>query len=244
MKFSVVIPAHNEEGNIENTILALQEALEGKFDFEIIVIADHCTDSTEAILSTLAPKISTLKWFKNSDRNGFGMAIRCGLNHYTGDAVAIFMADASDSPNDLLIYFEKIEAGAECVFGSRFIKGSVVTDYPKYKLFLNRIVNFILRVLFRHGTNDTTNAFKCYRREVIEGCRPYISRHFNLTIEIPLKAVIRGYSFETIPISWTNRVAGVSKLKLKEMGSRYFFTLVYCYLEKLLTGQDYKREHH
>ena len=242
MKFSVVIPAYNEEEVILTTLEDLISKLEGAFDYEILIIDDHCSDKTIEIVEALAKKNERIRVVSNQKKGGFGMAVRCGLDNFAGDAVVIYMADASDSPEDLISYFSAIENGAECVFGSRFIKGSKVVDYPKHKFLLNRFVNFMIKLLFRHRYNDTTNAFKCYRREVIEGCRPFISRHFNLTIELPLKAFIRGYKFEVIPIRWTNRAAGVSKLKLKEMGSRYFFMLVYCLMERWLTGEDYKRD--
>lgn len=243
MKFSVVVPAHNEEGCIRDTLEKLVETLDKKgFDFEIVVVADHCTDSTETILEEFSKCESRVRWIRNEKSAGFGMAVRAGLDAYTGDAVAIFMADASDSPLDLCAYFDKIQNGAEAVFGSRFIKGSKVIDYPIHKLILNRFVNLLIRVLFRHGLNDTTNAFKCYRRYVIDGCRPFLSPHFNLTVELPLKAVIRGYKFVIIPISWENRKTGISKLKIKEMGSRYFFIILYCLLEKYMVGKDYIRK--
>lgn len=241
MKFSIIIPAHNEEEVISATLIELGLALEKKFDYEIIVVNDHCYDKTVEKVEELISENKKIRLVRNEKRPGFGMAVRCGLDHYTGDAVAIYMADASDSPEDLVKYFEEVENGAECVFGSRFMKGSKVVDYPKHKYLLNRCVNFFIKIVFGHRYNDTTNAFKCYRREVIEGCRPFISRHFNLTVELPLKVLIRGYKFNVIPISWTNRAAGISKLKLKEMGSRYFFMFLYCLLEKFLTGNDYKR---
>lgn len=242
MKFSIVIPAHNEEACIESTLsLLIAKLAESDLDYEIVVVADHCSDDTELIVARLAIKNPSIKLIKNPNQGGFGMAVRAGLDAFIGDAVVIFMADASDSPDDLLKYFTKIANGAECVFGSRFIKGGKVVDYPKHKLLLNRFVNSLIRVLFQHGMNDTTNAFKCYRREVIDGCRPFLAPHFNLTVEIPLKAVIRGYKYEIIPISWCNRTSGVSKLKLKEMGSRYFFIIIYCLLEKWMVGKDYVR---
>lgn len=242
MKFSVIIPAHNEEGCISRTMKELTAKLaDSPFKYEIVVVADHCTDKTEKIVRKLVRKNKKINLVINKNSPGFGMAVRAGLDAYTGDAVAVYMADASDSPEDLLKYFAEIKSGAECVFGSRFIKGSRVVDYPGHKLVLNRIVNFFIRVMFQHGLNDTTNAFKCYRREVIDGCRPFLSPHFNLTVEIPLKAVIRGYKYEIIPISWHNRTTGVSKLKLKEMGSRYFFIILYCLLEKWMVGADYRR---
>lgn len=242
MKFSVVIPAHNEAGCVADTLSRLCQVLarEG-FDYELIVVADHCTDDTAAIVNRLAAENAGIRCIENEEQPGFGMAVRAGLDTFTGDAVAVFMADASDSPEDLVAYLRRIEAGADCVFGSRFMKGGDVVGYPIHKLILNRIANTVLRLLFRHGLNDTTNAFKCYRRDVIDGCRPFLSPHFNLTIELPLKAILRGYSYQVVPIRWTNRTTGVSKLKIKEMGSRYLFIMLYCLLERWLTGTDYHR---
>jgi dolichol-phosphate mannosyltransferase len=138
-------------------------------------------------------------------------------------------------------YWEELNKGVDCVFGSRFIKGGGVIDYPTVKYVLNRTANLFIRVLFRHGLNDTTNAFKAYRRTVIDGVRPILSPHFNITVEIPLKAVIRGYSFTTIPITWRNRRHGVAKLKIREMGSRYFFICLYLWMEKYFSRGDYMK---
>ena len=151
------------------------------------------------------------------------------------------MADDSDDPADLVRYYRVLEQGYDCAFGSRFMPGARVEDYPRLKLVINRIVNFGIRVLFRHGYNDTTNAFKAYRREVIEAVDPLLSHHFNLTVELPLKAVVRGFSFQVIPVSWRNRTAGSTKLSLQEMGSRYLFIVLYVFLEHHLSRGDYRR---
>ncbi len=141
----------------------------------------------------------------------------------------------------MVVYWKKLCEGWDCVFGSRFIKGGGVIDYPWLKLRLNRFFNLFIRVLFRHRLNDTTNAFKAYRREVIQGCRPLIAPHFNLTVELPLKAIVRGYTWTVVPITWRNRQAGEAKLKIKEMGSRYFFIVMYVWLEKYFSRGDYRR---
>jgi dolichol-phosphate mannosyltransferase len=172
---------------------------------------------------------------------GFGHAVRAGLDRYTGDAVAIFMADSSDSPEDLLRYHQVLSEGFDCAFGSRFIKGGGTRDYPLFKLLINRLVNLAIKVMFRHGYNDTTNAFKAYRREVIDNIHPLLSNHFNLTVEMPLKALTRGHTFQIVPITWSNRRQGVSKLKLQEMGSRYMFIVLYVFLEHHLSRGDYRR---
>tara|TARA_B100000989_G_scaffold284670_1_gene251683 strand:+ start:1769 stop:2440 length:672 start_codon:yes stop_codon:yes gene_type:complete len=215
---------------------------ENKIEKEIIVVNDNSTDNTNQILENLCQQFKCLRVIKNKGKCGFGRAVRLGLEEFTGDAVAIMMADRSDSPKDLISYWRCIQDGNDCVFGSRFIKGGKVTNYPVAKLMVNRMVNTMIRFAFKIKCNDITNAFKMYRREVIEGCRPFISPHFNLTVEIPLKAIIRGYSWKVVPISWKNREKGVAKLKLREMGSRYFFIIAYLWLEKYFSRGDYRKK--
>jgi len=159
-----------------------------------------------------------------------------------GDALVVMMADESDDPRDVPKFWEILNQGHDAVFGSRFIKGGGVIDYPTHKLILNRAFNFFIRLLFRHGFNDTTNAFKAYRKSTIEGLKPLLSPHFNLLVELPLKTVIRGYSWAVMPITWKNRRTGVAKLKIKEMGSRYLFIVLYCWLEKFFSRGDYRKK--
>ncbi len=242
MKISVVIPAHNEEGSVAPTVEGIVERLEGEaIEYDVLVIDDASKDRTKEIVDAIGTGNPRVRCFTSYHPPGFGFAVRCGLEQFSGDAVAIMMADGSDSPDDLVAYYRLLEEGYECAFGSRFMRGARVIDYPRTKLLMNRIVNFGIRVLFRHGYNDTTNAFKAYRREVIEAIQPLLSHHFNLTVELPLKAVVRGYSFGVVPISWTNRKAGTSKLALNEMGSRYLFIILYVFLEHHLSRGDYRR---
>jgi dolichol-phosphate mannosyltransferase len=244
MKLSVLIPAYNEEDSIEQTIDALEQALEVvKIDHEILVVNDNSKDRTEEKLKALCQKYPALKYVTNPGPNGFGYAIRYGLDRFEGDCVAIMMADLSDSPYDLIrFYTTMVEKQKDCVFGSRWSTGGRVSDYPLIKRMVNRLANRIIQIVMSIRYNDTTNAFKLYRRDVINGIRPFLAPHFNLTIELPLKAIIRGYSYEVVPNSWTNRKHGVSKLKIKEMGSRYFFILMYCFIEKYFSRGDFKRK--
>jgi dolichol-phosphate mannosyltransferase len=239
---SVVIPAHNEAETLETTVSMLITALEtAHIAHEIVVVNDNSTDGSCDVLAALAAQYGTLRVIENTPPNGFGLAVRAGLHACRGDAIAIVMADGSDDPEDLIKYYNKLNEGYDCVFGSRFIVGSRVIDYPKHKFILNRLANGFIQVLFRQRFNDFTNAFKIYRREVIAGVQPLLSYHFNLTVELPLKAVIRGYDFAVIPINWRNRKHGISKLRIREMGSRYLFIVLYCFLEKKLSRGDYRR---
>jgi dolichol-phosphate mannosyltransferase len=242
VKLSAVIPAHDEATVIEPTLRNLLRQLRSEgMDYEIVVVDDDSTDGTVDVVARVAADDPRVRCVRNDGAHGFGRAVRKGLEAFTGDAVVIVMADGSDDPRDVVLYYRVLEAGYDCAFGSRFMPGAVVRDYPRLKLWINRLVNTGIRVVFRHGYNDTTNAFKAYRREVVEQLEPLISPHFNLTVEMPLKAVTRGFSYAIVPTSWTNRTAGASKLQLKEMGSRYLFIVLYVFLEAHLTRGDYRR---
>jgi dolichol-phosphate mannosyltransferase len=242
MKLSVVIPARDEADSIAATLRETVATLEGAgIDHELIVVDDASVDGSAAVVESLAAEHPTIRSIRSDQPNGFGFAVRSGLERFEGDAVAVMMADGSDDPADLVRYHELLEQGYDCVFGSRFVAGSRVVDYPRLKLIVNRLANWLVRALFRHGYNDTTNAFKAYRREVIETVQPLLSNHFNLTVELPLKAIVRGHSFTVIPISWRNRSAGESKLAMQEMGSRYLFIVLYVFLEHHLSRGDYRR---
>jgi dolichol-phosphate mannosyltransferase len=239
---SIVIPARDEESCIASTVEHLHVELRlHNVPHEIVVVDDGSADQTWEILNELKARISVLFPVQHQGQHGFGRAVICGLDHMKGDAAVVMMADESDDCRDVVRYWQKLNEGWDCVFGSRFIKGGGVIDYPWLKLQINRLANTFLRVLFNINLNDTTNAFKAYRKSVIDGCRPLISPHFNLTVELPLKSIVRGYSWAVIPITWRNRRTGEAKLKIKEMGSRYLFICLYIWLEKYFSRGDYRK---
>ncbi len=239
---SVVVPCRNEEGAIASMAehLYIELRLHG-VPHEIVAVDDGSTDATWEVMEAASSRIPTLRPVRNEGEHGFGNAVIAGIDHCRGDAVVVMMADESDDCRDAVRYWELLNEGWDAVFGSRFMRGGGVIDYPFHKLLINRLANFFLRVLFRAPLNDFTNAFKAYRRQALEGCRPFLSPHFNLTVELPLKIIVRGYSWRTMPITWRNRRSGISKLKIKEMGSRYLFIALYCWLEKYFSRGDYKK---
>lgn len=240
--FSVIIPARDEEDSLPITIAAIDKSFQREgIPHEIVVVDDGSSDQTWTVLEKLKETYPSLVHVKNPGPHGFGRAIIYGLNHSQGDAVVIMMADCSDDPDDAVEYWKILSEGYECAFGSRFIKGGKVYDYPRVKLAVNRLANLFIKTMFTIPLNDTTNAFKAYRRTAIDGCRPFMAPHFNLTVEIPLKAIVRGFSWKVIPITWRNRQFGEAKLKIKEMGSRYFFICMYVWLEKYFSRGDYRR---
>ena len=193
MKLSVIIPAHDEFESVGATVEAVAAELSREeIDYEIVVVDDGSTDGTGDVVDELARRDDRIRGLRSGYPPGFGRAVRAGLDVYTGDPVAIMMADLSDSPRDLVRYHRTLQDGYDRAFGTRFGSGGHTSGYPRLKLVVNRLVNTGIRLLFQHGYNDTTNAFKAYRRQVIDQVQPLLSHHFNLTVELPLKAVVRG----------------------------------------------------
>jgi dolichol-phosphate mannosyltransferase len=238
---SIVIPAQNEEEDVADTVIAIAQRLTAdNVPFEVIVVDDHSTDGTAAAVDRLAQARSTVRCVANVRGRGFGHAVQSGLDAFRGDAVCIVMADGSEDPSDIVAYWRALERGYDCAFGTRFTRGARVVGYPLPKLLLNRAANAFIAVLFGLRYNDVSNAFKCYRREVIAGVAPILSHQFNITVELPLKAIVRGYSWTVLPTNWYNRKRGVSKFRVKEMGSRYLFIVLYALIEKWLSRGDYR----
>jgi dolichol-phosphate mannosyltransferase len=243
LRLSVVIPARNEESNIGTVLSELTEALaEAAIPYELILVNDNSTDGTAQRIESLAATNSCIRVLNREPPAGFGRAIRAGLSIVTGDVVVLCMGDQSDDPRDVIAYYQKILEGYDCVFGSRFIRGAEVHDYPQTKLICNRIVNKVIQLLFWTSHNDMTNAFKAYRTYVIRECEPFKACHFNITIEMSLSALIRGYRIAKIPIHWYGRAWGSSKLSLKEMGRRYLVTLLKIFFDKVLIHDDVMAE--
>lgn len=243
MKLSLVVPAYNEEMNIISTLNKLMEIVRSELiPFEIVVVNDNCQDNTRHLVEELHRGNPEILLVNRTPPRGFGRAIREGLKHTSGDVIIPVMADLSDDAEDVVRYYRKIEEGYDCVFGSRFTKGSRVIGYPKLKLIVNRIVNRLLQIMFFTGHNDLTNAFKAYRSHVIREIMPLQACHFNITIEMSLSALIRKYKIASIPINWNGRAWGSSTLRLREMGRRYLATLLKIWFERMLIMDDLMAE--
>ena len=240
---NIIIPLRDEEDQIEITIDFLNKELKDfKKDFKITLIDDHSRDSTWNKLEKIKLKNTKVEIFKNQYNPGYGNAVRFGIEKNQSDAVVFFMGDCSDNPKDIINYVDCLDEGFDCVFGSRFIKNSIVKDYPFPKLILNRIANNFIRLLFLIKYNDVTNAFKAYRKDLLVNSKPIVSKHFNINAELALKAISRGYKYKVIPISWSNRKKNIYKFKIKEMQNRYIFTILYVWIEKILLQRDLKKD--
>lgn len=240
MKLSIIIPAYNEQENIIPCLDELDKVVRQKYSIEteIVVVNDNSSDETRTVVKKYSETHPYVRLVNRSLPGGFGRAIRAGVNAATGDAVVIYMADLSDDPEDVVKYYNKLMEGYDCVFGSRFIKGSEVKDYPRVKLIVNRIVNRCVQWMFWTPFNDLTNAFKAYRMSVVRECGPYRASHFNITLEMSLSVLCRRYNVAQIPINWYGRTWGSSNLRLREMGRKYLCTLLMMFFQKILISDD------
>ena len=237
MVFSIIIPCKDESEIIEDTIRKLIEELKD-YNIEILIIDDFSLDDTLIKVTHLKKKYNFLKIFNNT-KKGLGNAIDLGIINSSGDYILIYMADMSDDIDDVKKYFKICyeNKNVSAVFGSRFTKTSRLIDYPKKKLVFNRIFNIFVKILYMSNYNDFTNSFKIYKRNDLLKLRPLVSENFNIFLELPLKIIGRKYKYATTTVNWKNRTKGKAKFQIKELSSMYIFTLIYCFIEKILINK-------
>ena len=233
MKLSIIMPIRNEKENIVQTLNILKDELK-QIDYELVIINDFSTDNSLELVESQKKNHPQVSLF-NNETKGLGGAIVLGIKKSRGDLICIMMSDLSDNINDLQKYYKLIQdENVDAIFGSRFISGSKINGYPKKKLILNRIFNLFTKLIFFSDYNDFTNAFKIYKKKAILETFPLVSESYNIFLEIPLKIISRKLKYKIIPISWEDRKSGKSKFIIKELGSKYLFTLLYCWIEKIL----------
>ncbi len=230
---SIIVPVRDESNTIREVFDYFNDKLRN-IDYEVLLINDFSKDDTLEKIKNLINNYKNFKVFNNTIK-GLGGAINLGIKKSSGKNVAIMMADQSDDINDLIKYNDLMNSDDyDAILGSRFIKHSKVNDYPFQKLILNRIFNFFVSIIFLNKYNDYTNAFKIYKKSTLLAIMPLISESFNIFLEIPLKIISRNYKYKIVSINWMGRNKGESKFKIKELGSKYLFTLIYCFIEKNL----------
>lgn len=225
---SIVIPAMNEEGTIRPVVTGYIEDLrKARIPFEVVIVNDVATDNTGAVLEALTGELQELRAFNRRDGDGYGSAVALGIEKSRGEYVVISSADACNGSDDVVRYYESLERGNDAVFGSRFMRGGSVRDYPRFKLVVNRASNQLLRVLFGFKFNDYTDGFKGYRKSLLEKCKPFFSTKFNITIELSLKAILLTDKIEQVPTNWSGRHWGASKLSILKVLRYYVASLLF-----------------
>jgi uncharacterized protein (TIRG00374 family) len=230
-EISIVIPAHNEVENLPSLLdelLPVLDKYEETKDYELIIVNDNSTDQTGALIDELGIKNRRIKPVHRNSSPGFGNAVKEGLREATGEILIPVMGDLSDDPEDIPKLVRKIKEGYDIAYGSRFTEGGSTDGYPPAKMVANRAFNNMVRLLFGIRHKDVTNAFKAYRKEVLDGIGidNLEASGFDLTVEIPLKAHIMGFMSAEVPVTWHGRKRGDAKLKLPENAGKYGKRLV------------------
>ena len=203
---NIIIPVRNEEENIIETITALENT--DLPAHRIIIIDDYSTDKTKEIVERIAKERENLELITNNYSPGFGNALRTGFEQVKEGVIVPFMADLCDRPEDISRMYKKIEEGYEVICASRYTSGGrIVGRTKRLKVFLSKWAGLTLQKLARLPTSDAINAFKMYRKKVIESI-DIKSVGFAASLELFLKAYYKGYKIYEIPTVWRERSKG------------------------------------
>ncbi|MFN4227552.1 MAG: glycosyltransferase family 2 protein [Candidatus Ratteibacteria bacterium] len=211
---SIVIPARNEQESIKDTIESLTPHLNIE-ETEIIVVNDHSEDKTEDIILELKKKYSFLKLVRNEKEPGFANALKTGFENAKGEFVLPIMADGCDDPETIKKMIKKAKEGYDLVCGSRYTKGGKKIGGPKIQTFFSRFVGISLYYLIGIPTKDTPNAFKMYRKNILNSLN-LKSTGFSISMEICLKFYFSNFKICEVPTVWYGRKKGKSKFKLSK----------------------------
>ena len=215
MDLTIAIPVKNEKNNIKEIIDSVKKEI--NIPYEILFIDDLSDDNTYEIIKNFQNQINEINVVKN-EINGLGQSIKNAIKFSKGKYLCIMMCDGSDDLKDLNRYYTMIKNdNLDAVFGSRFLKDSKISGYPKIKFFLNRIFNYFVSLIYLNRYNDYTNAFKIYKKDSLIKLEPIVSESFNVFLELPLKIINRKMKYKIIPINWYGRKKGSSKFRLKEL---------------------------
>ena len=234
MRMSIVVPAHNEEDNIIEVIDRIEHYLDiQSLDCELVVVNDHSTDATAELVSKMSNQYINIRLIENKLDKGFANALKTGFNNTLGDVVVPIMGDLCDDLSAIEIMFQKINEGYDVVCGSRYTKGGARLGGSKIKGFFSCFVGVSLHYLLGLPTRDIGNAFKMYRKKVIDGI-DIKSKGFEISMEIPLKAHYLGFKITEVPTVWRERTKGKSNFRIFKLLPSYLklyiwaiFKLVY-----------------
>ncbi len=211
----VIIPTYKEKENIEALVKAISDQ---SIPFDILIIDDNSPDGTAAIVKQLQNSFKNLHLIERSGKLGLGTAYITGFKWALErgyDYIYEMDADFSHDPNDLVrLYNACHNNGADLAIGSRYISGVNVVNWPLSRVLMSYFASIYVRLITGMKIMDTTAGFKCYRKEVLENIRPahIKARGYGFQIEMKFTAYKLGYKIVEVPIIFTDRKLGSSKM--------------------------------
>lgn len=218
MKLSVVVPAYNEQDNIKEVIDKIERSLD--IEHELIVVNDHSTDATAEIVNKLSRQYNNVRLVENKLKQGFANAIKTGLSNVATELSIPVMGDLCDDLLTIKKMLQKINEGYDIVCGCRYIKGGARLGGSQLKGFFSYFVGWSLYYLLGFPTRDIANAFKMYRKTVIDSM-DIKSEGFEVSMEIPLKAYYLGFKITEVPTVWKERTKGKSSFQMMKLFPSY-----------------------
>ena len=225
MKVSVVIPVLNYEKKLEDTIKKIKNEV---IDVEIIVVCDITKLNLVEKARKLSKKLNKsygVRTIFRINKKGFGSALRYGFIKASGKVVVVMMGDLCDDPKTIPKMLKKIEEGYDVVVGCRYCKeGKIIGNTIKQRV--SNFVSVLVSIFSKIRCKDVNNAFKMYRKEVLENIRTK-SESFDMSIELLVKSAISGYKIAEVPTVWRNRDTGKSKFNFFREAKNYFKWFLY-----------------
>ena len=211
-RVSIVVPAYNEGGEIEEVLSRLTEAVQ--LPSEIVIVVDSPEDTTLPYVEKYAAKDQRVRAVVNDTGPGPAQAIRFGIGQALAAVVVVTMADGSDDPQQIDQLVHLVERGVVVAAASRYSRGGQQIGGPVLKRLLSRLAGLSLWGLARVGTRDATNSFKAYDAGFIRGVGITSSAGFEIGIELVAKARRARLPVAELPTIWLERQHGISNFKL------------------------------
>lgn len=231
MKLSVVVPAHNEQENIAEVINKIEESLD--IEHGLIVVNDNSTDGTVEIVERLSRQYDNIRLVHNKLENGFANALKTGFSNANTDIVIPIMADLCDDITTIPMMLVKIKDGYDVVCGCRYAKGGARLGGSKLKGFLSGLGGLSIHYLLGIPTHDVANAFKMYRKKVIDSI-DIKATGFEISMEITLKAYYSGFKITEVPTVWRERTRGKSSFKVLKLLPDYLKLYMWAIYKRLI----------
>lgn len=243
MKISVVVPAYNEESNVENFVKLLLKNL-SKEIHEIIIVNDCSNDQTKDILNKISKHDLRIRPIHRTEDRGVGNAIKAGLAAISpkSDYTLLLDCDFIANKNDIKKIIKK-NYNVDGIIGSRYMQKGCLKNYPFIKKVANRIFHKLIRLSLGIKHCDISNNFKLYKSEVIRSIYPLLkSKGFSINAETGIYPILLGYRIKEVPVIWVGRSKGMGKssFNVLKAGPGYirvlFNLLKFKYFSKSLDG--------
>lgn len=226
MNISLILPAYNEERNIEILIPKVLKKYK-KYIYEIIIVNDSSTDNTKQVAEKLIKKYGKkIRLIDRKKPNGVGYALRDGIKsaNKNCDWIMTMDADFLNNVKDIKKFITKAKQGFDGVLGSRFINKNSLIEYPIGKKVANRVYHMLLKLFLGLKQKDVTNNFKLYKREVYNSV-DIKAGDFAANAETGLIPILKGYNITEIPVVWEQRGHGKSKFVVIKLAPSYLKVL-------------------